>query len=613
MGAPNTGMIATAARVQQLREQMRMANVDAYVVPSEDEHASEYPSDADLRRGYITGFNGSAGCAIVTSDAALLFTDGRYFLQASQQLEPGVWTLMRCGLPGVPSWQEWLRTLPKGARVGIDATTVTATDANDLDRSIKGEVVALDKNLVDAIWTDRPARPQEPIFVLPDAITGRSFADKIASLRKEAAEQGADGLVATTLDEVAWLFNLRGNDVPYNPVFFAFAVVLKDKTMLYVNDSQLSPEVRTHLGSEVEIRPYASFYGDLEQLGAQEGNEVRTCADKLLIGKSASLAVRRALGQRARIYRSLIIDQKSIKNDTELAGFREAHIRDGAALVRYFAWLEETLLSGKSVTETEGANMLEEMRSKQADFRGLSFTTISSTGPNGAIIHYAPPEHNSPKIDPENLYLCDSGGHYICGTTDVTRTLHFGTPTAQQKRCFTRVLQGHIAIDRVIFPHNTTGYMFDALARAPAWRDHLEYRHGTGHGVGHYLNVHEPPMGIGIRPVFNETGLKAGMVLSNEPGYYLDGEWGIRIENLMIVRPHTIDNEPKDASPFLCLERITLCPIQTKLVEVDLLTPAERTWLNAYHDEVRDKIRPVLESQGDARAVAWLDKECAHI
>lgn len=334
---------------------------------------------------------------------------------------------------------------------------------------------------------------------------------------------------------------------------------------------------------------------------------------KLLIGNNASLAVQRALGRRARIERSLIIDQKSIKNDVELNGFREAHKRDGAALVRYFAWLEESLVSGKGVTETEAANMLLEMREKQADFRGLSFTTISSTGPNGAIIHYAPPEHGSPQIDPESLYLCDSGAHFTCGTTDVTRTLHFGTPTAEQKRCFTRVLQGHIAIDSIVFPQNTTGYVIDALARAPSWRDHLEYCHGTGHGVGHYLNVHEPPMGIGFRPVFNDTGLKSGMVISNEPGYYRDGEWGIRIENLEIVRPHTLESEPSNSSPFLCLEHITLCPIQTKLVEVELLSPDERAWLNAYHDEVRGKIRPLLENQGDSRAIAWLDKECAHI
>ena len=606
MGAPATGTVATAARVQQLRDQLRLANISAYVVPSEDEHASEYPSDADLRRSFITGFNGSAGTAVITPDAALLFTDGRYFLQASQQLEPGVWTLMRTGLPGVPTWQDFLQSFPAGTRIGIDPKTVSAHDARTLRMSILGELVPIERNLIDAVWTDRPTRPQEPIFVLPDSITGRAFTDKIDTLRKEAAAQGAAGVVATGLDEVAWLFNLRGNDVPFNPVFCAFAIVLQERTVLYVNEKQLTDEVRAHLGACVQVRPYEAFYADLAELGAQGGPE-------LLIGKSASLAVSTALGPRARIERSLIVDGKSIKNDVELDGFREAHVRDGAALVRYFAHLEEALRSGKPVTETEAADMLTDMRAQQKDFRGLSFETISSTGPNGAIIHYAPPKHNSPKIDPNSLYLCDSGAHFVCGTTDVTRTLHFGTPTAEQKRCFTRVLQGHIAIDRLVFPHNTTGYVLDSLARAPLWRDHLEYRHGTGHGVGHYLNVHEPPIGIGTRLVFNDTGLKAGMVISNEPGYYRDGEWGIRTESLVIVRPHTVASEPPGSSPFLCFEHLTLCPIQTRLVEVELLTPDERAWLNAYHDEVREKLTPLLESQGDSLALAWLKKECTHI
>lgn len=277
MGVPNNGPTATASLVQKLREQMQSANVDAYVVPSEDEHASEYPSDADLRRGFITGFNGSAGCAVVTPDAALLFTDGRYFLQATQQLEQGVWTLMRCGMPGVPSWQEWLCTLPKGSRIGIDATTVSAADAEILSRTIQGDLVVLDENLVDKVWTDRPVRPQEHVFALPDSITGRAFTDKIDSLRKEAAAKGADGIVATMLDEVAWLFNLRGSDVPYNPVFFAFALVLLDRCVLYINDSQLSDEVRAHLGTAVQLRPYQLFYTDLEELSTQEGAQVRIC------------------------------------------------------------------------------------------------------------------------------------------------------------------------------------------------------------------------------------------------------------------------------------------------------------------------------------------------
>ncbi|WFD30335.1 Xaa-Pro aminopeptidase [Malassezia sp. CBS 17886] len=597
MGAVNNGVVKTAPLVQALRDAMQEHRLDAYVVPSEDEHASEYPATSDLLRGYISGFNGSAGCAVVSADEALLFTDGRYFLQASQQLQPDVWALMRMGEPDVPSWQEWLmHNLSRSARVGVDPKLVSAEEFRQLAadlREVSVKLVALENNLVAGVWADRPHRPQAPIFPLPDAITGQSFAAKTAALRKEIKERNAYGFVATMLDEVAWLFNLRGSDVPFNPVFFAFALVTMDRCVLYVSESQVTDEARAHLRGAVEIVPYAKFYDDLRALCVSLGER------KLLVGRRASFAVVDALGaENAVVTRSIIVDQKSIKNPVEIKGFREAHLRDGAALVSYFAWLEEQLLAGHKVSETDAANKLTEFRATHGDFRGLSFPTISSTGANGAIIHYSPPEVGSPAVDPDALYLCDSGAHFTFGTTDVTRTLHFGTPTRDQKRAFTRVLQGHIAIDSLVFPYNTTGYVIDALARAPAWKDHLEYRHGTGHGVGHFLNVHEPPMGIGTRPVFNETGIKPGMVISNEPGYYLDGEWGIRIENLII-------------KGFLRFEHITMVPIQAKLIDGELLSPEERAWFNAYHDEVRAKLRPILEKQGDQRALQWLERECS--
>ncbi|WFD41912.1 Xaa-Pro aminopeptidase [Malassezia psittaci] len=534
MGAVNNGVVETSAIVQEVRKLMSKANLDAYVVPSEDEHASEYPATSDLLRGYVTGFNGSAGCAVITQSKALLFTDGRYFLQASQQLEPGVWTLMKMGEPGVPTWQEWLATeLPPDSRVGADPKTISVEEARSLINDLQDnhvEFVPLTENLVAEVWKDRGERPQEPITALPESITGRTFDKKVQDLRRELQDKAAYGYVATMLDEVAWLFNLRGKDVPYNPVFFAFSIVTLDQIVLYVNSDQLTEDVREHLGASVVIRPYKAFYDDLHAMKHHQRPE-----HKLLIGKRASYAVFQALGaDRALVGRSLIVDAKSIKNSVEQDGFREAHLRDGAALVSYFAWLEEALGQGQNISETQGANKLTEFRQKQSEFQGLSFTTISSTGANGAIIHYSPPEEGSPMIDPDSLYLCDSGAHFPFGTTDVTRTLHFGTPSDDQRRCFTRVLQGHIAIDRLVFPNNTTGYVIDALARAPSWRDHLEYRHGTGHGVGHFLNVHEPPMGIGTRIAFNDTGLQSGMVISNEPGYYLDGHWGIRIENLVM-------------------------------------------------------------------------------
>lgn len=608
MGAIATGRVDTTARVAALRSLMSQHNVDAYVVPSGDEHASEYPAESDLRRGYITGFTGSAGSAIVTANKALLFTDGRYFLQAGQQLEPSVWTLMKQGEPNVPTWQEYLsKNLPGKSRIGMDAALISADDARDINTElgkIGSELVSIRENLVDAVWEDRPARPGKEIFVLPDETAGRSSKDKIKELRDEIKKKSAHGFVANMLDETAWLFNLRGTDVPYNPVFFSFALVLLDKVLLYVNETQLTEEVKSALGSDVTLRPYGEFYNDLHKVGAELGE-----GHKILIGKSASLAVQEALGgaSKVEIVRSIVVDQKSIKNEIELDGFRASHIRDGAALCRYFAWLEEQLQSGAKVTESEGADKLSSYRQKLDHFRGESFTTISSTGPNGAIIHYSPDPASCPAIDVNEIYLCDSGAQFTDGTTDVTRTWHFGTPAPEQVRAFTRVLQGHIAIDRAVFPKGITGYLLDVLARRALWEDGLDYRHGTGHGVGHFLNVHEGPQGIGTRAVFNETSLKENMVVSNEPGYYEDGKWGIRIENLVIVRPAKTPNN-FGSKGYLTFEHLTMCPIQVSLVDADLLTREDKKWLNEYHDEVLAKVGPLLK--GDARAEAWLKKQC---
>ncbi|SNX85258.1 probable aminopeptidase P, cytoplasmic [Melanopsichium pennsylvanicum] len=609
MGAIATGRVDTTQRVQALRELMTKYGIDAYVIPSGDEHASEYPAESDLRRGFITGFTGSAGSAIVTTSKALLFTDGRYFLQAGQQLEPSVWTLMKQGEPNVPTWQEFLsKKLPKGTKIGMDTSLISADDAKDITAELNksgSSLIAIKDNLVDQVWSDRPNRPSKEIFVLDDAIAGRSSSNKIKELRDDLKKKNAQGFVANMLDETAWLFNLRGSDVPYNPVFFSFALVTLDEVLLYINDSQLTDKVKKALGSEVTLRPYSEFYNDLHQVGARlkEG-------EKILIGKTASLAVQDALGGEGKveIVRSIVGDQKSIKNEVELDGFRQSHIRDGVALCQYFAWLEEQLKAGNKVTESEGADKLSSYRQSLDHFRGESFTTISSTGPNGAIIHYSPDPQNCPAIDINEIYLCDSGAQFTDGTTDVTRTWHFGSPAKEHIRAFTRVLQGHIAIDRAVFPKGTTGYLLDVLARRALWEDGLDYRHGTGHGVGHFLNVHEGPQGIGTRAVFNETSLKENMVVSNEPGYYEDGKWGIRIENLVIVRPAKTPNN-FGAKGYLTFEHLTMCPIQVSLVDAELLTNEDKQWLNDYHDEVLNKVGPLL--QKDQRAFEWLKRQCS--
>jgi Xaa-Pro aminopeptidase len=613
MGADAASIVDTRERVEKLRGLMKEHKVDIYIVPSEDQHASEYPCDSDLRRGYISGFSGSAGCAVITNTQAALFTDGRYFLQAGQQLEPNTWTLMKQGETNVPTWQEYLsKNVAAKSKIGVDPSLISPDDARTISTELTkvgSSLVPLEKNLVDLIWQDRPKRPSEKIFVLDDKYTGRSVASKIQEVQSELKKKGKHlkGFVANMLDEVAWLFNLRGSDVPYNPVFFAYAIVLLDKSILYVDESQFDSSVTSHLGKEVEIKSYELFYSDLHEIGAGLSK-----GEKILIGKRATLAVQEALGGDAKVQvdRSIIVDQKSIKNETEIQGFRSSHIRDGAALANYFAWLEEQLASGVEVTEYRGAEELEKYRRKLDHFRGLSFTTISSTGANGAIIHYSADPKTSLVIDPKEIYLCDSGGQFTDGTTDVTRTWHFGQPQPEQIRAYTRVLQGHIAIDTAVFPQGTTGYLLDPLARRPLWGEGWDFRHGTGHGVGHFLNVHEGPHGIGTRAIFNETSLKDGMVVSNEPGFYKDGAWGIRLENLVVVRKAKTANNFGDKG-FLCFEHLTMCPFQMSLIDASLLTESEKTWLRDYHADTLRKVGPILEKAGDERGLSWLKRHCS--
>ncbi|KAF8520939.1 putative Xaa-Pro aminopeptidase P [Hysterangium stoloniferum] len=591
MGAIGTETVNTTARLTALRGLMakKEYNVDAFVVPSEDQHSSEYLADCDARRAFISGFNGSAGCAIITLKDALMFTDGRYFLQAEQQMDSN-WTLMKQGLPGM-------------------SDILNNLDAKTLKESLKPQgsaLVPIIKNLVDEVWgTARPSRPQNPVFTMDIKYTGVSSQDKIKELRKTLTEKKASSMVISMLDEVAWLFNLRGSDIEYNPVFFAYALVTQSEVTLYVKGAQTDDSVRAHLGSEVTIKPYDAIWEDLKQLG----NSLESNKDGVLLGTKTSLAIAHTLGEeKVMLTRSPVTDAKAIKNETEMEGFRQCHIRDGVALARYFAWLEETLNNNESVSESQAATKLEEYRSELDLFKGLSFTTISSTGPNGAIIHYSPDPVNSAIILKDQMYLCDSGAQFWDGTTDVTRTWHFGTPTAEERRTFTRVLQGHIAIDTAIFPQGTSGYILDSFARRALWQDGLamKYRHGTGHGVGHFLNVHEGPQGIGTRIAYNETHLKAGMTVSNEPGYYADGKYGIRIENIVLVQPAETPHN-FGGRGYLGFEHVTLCPIHTKLVEADLLTPEERRWLNEYHKEVRGKLAPLLEH--DERARKWLERE----
>ncbi|KAL0572406.1 hypothetical protein V5O48_009567, partial [Marasmius crinis-equi] len=505
---------------------------------------------------------------------------------------------------------------------------------------------------------DRPSRPTNPIVHLDEKFSGESHVSKLDKIKKVITDPSSSKdtpgskplagsssirkvLVLTALDEIAWLFNLRGSDISYNPVFFAYAVVYLDDTkpraVLFAQKEGIDAGqgLSDKLGAEVDIRPYDEIWTYLKDLGEKLRKDVEGRSDDnkkvVLLSDKSSLAVAEAIGEDIVITAaSPVAALKAIKNSVEVEGFRQSHIRDGAALARYFAWLEESLATGQVLTEWQGCEKLEGFRSELDLFKGLSFPTISSTGPNGAIIHYGPSPTDSAIIKQDQIYLCDSGAQFTDGTTDVTRTWHFGTPNEEEKRAATRVLQGHIAIDTAVFPNGTTGFVIDSWARKALWKDGLDYRHGTGHGVGHFLNVHEGPQGIGTRIAYNSTPLKVGMTVSNEPGYYADGKFGVRIENIVLVTEAKTSNNFGDKG-YLTFEHVTMsaaslmsllialismdswnrCPIQTKLVDTKLMAVDEIQWLNDYHKEVWEKVSPLL--QNDTRALKWLEKECKPI
>ncbi|KAL9473726.1 hypothetical protein ACSS6W_008106 [Trichoderma asperelloides] len=614
---------STTHRLAQLRALMKEHNVQIYVVPSEDSHNSEYIASCDARREFISGFTGSAGCAVITETAAALATDGRYFNQATQQLDEN-WILLKQGLQDVPTWQEWAAEQSAGGKsVAVDSTLVTGSAAKKLAEKIRksggSDLVPLDVNLVDKVWADsRPARPQQGIRVLSEKFAGKSVQSKLADLQAELEKKRSPGVFISMLDEVAWLFNLRGNDIPYNPVFFSYAVITPKGGALYVDESKLDQECRAHLAKyEVAVKPYETFFRDAEQLHAQfvasTEKEGAPPAGSFLMSNKGSWALKRALGGDTAVeeIRSPVGDAKAVKNETEMEGMRACHIRDGAALIQYFAWLEDQLVNQKVVLdEVQAADKLEELRSQKEHFVGLSFPTISSTGANAAVIHYGPERGNCATIDPNAIYLCDSGAQYLDGTTDTTRTLHFGQPSEAEREAYTLVLKGNIALDVAIFPKGTTGFALDSLARQHLWKAGLDYRHGTGHGVGSFLNVHEGPIGIGTRIQYTEVPLAPGNVISNEPGYYEDGNFGIRIENIVMVKEVETKHSFGD-KPFLGFEHVTMVPYCRSLINESMLTEDEKAWLNASNAEILEKTKGYFE--GDAITTAWLERETRRI
>lgn len=616
------------AALAALREEMAKAgDVDAYIVPSEDPHMSEYPPDCCARRMYISGFTGSAGTVVITKDKALLWTDGRYYLQGEQQLTKA-WTLMRAGSPGVPDIDTWLADeLPEGAKVGVDPLVHTIKAARDLQTRLEAKgksLVPIADNLVDKVWTGRPAWPCKPTRVHSLQHAGASVSDKLAALRRDLAAAGSDAMVLNDLAEIAWVFNMRGEDVDCNPVFVSYAIVSKNGAALYLHSEQVTPEVAAHLKeAAVEVKEYDAFIPDVEKLAA-EGGKLWVDAGKTSFGVYAAITAASGSGPRGKKRgvdgsdktasavheaRSPVQEAKAIKNSAELAGMVEAHMRDAVALCDHFSWFEEQMEAGKRISEVELDEHLTACRAAQPGFVTCSFPTIAGCNGNGAIIHYRAQPGKCATIDKSCMLLVDSGGQYDCGTTDITRTFHFGTPTQHQKDCYTRVLQGHIALDTMVFPEGTPGHVLDVMARHALWQAGLDYRHGTGHGVGAALNVHEGPQSISFRFAITQP-LMVDMIVSNEPGYYEDNAFGVRIENLVVIKEaRTAFNF--GGKTFMCFEPLTLVPIETKLMDTTLMSAKEVEWVNKYHALVLERVAPLL--QGNERALAWLKKKCQPI
>jgi Xaa-Pro aminopeptidase len=586
-------------RIASLRESMKKQGISAYIVPGTDPHASEYIADCWKERVWISGFTGSAGTAVVALEKAGLWTDSRYFIQASDQLKGSGIDLMKQGLPDSIEIVPWLsKELKAGEKVGINPQMISLNAYNQMKTNLalsNIELVSID--LIDVIWNERPAIPVNSLFVFDEKFSGKSTKDKLDDLRTKLAAEHADVFILSALDDIAWLFNIRGNDVKYNPVVVAYALVDAEKAYLFLENGKISDENKKILNNQgVEILPYSEIYKNISAINPQKA----VLVDGAKLNQSLYEAI--PTGCTIRNTMSPVFRLKSIKNETEMNGVRRAMVKDGVALTRFFMWLEQNVQTGK-ITEIEVSQKLYECRKEQDSFVGESFGTIAGYAGHGAIVHYEATPDTNATLKSESLLLLDSGGQYLDGTTDITRTVALGAPSIQQKQDFTLVLKGHIAIATAIFPEGTRGSQLDILARKAMWDRNINYGHGTGHGVGHFLNVHEGPQNI--RMDENPTTLQPGMFMSNEPGVYRTNQYGIRIENLI----HVIPAKESKFGKFLQFETITMFPIDKNLVDLELMTKDEMEWLNNYHLKVYDTISPKLNEEERE----WLSKKCAPI
>ena len=581
---------------------MKQHKIDAYIIPTSDPHMSEYPADCWKYREWISGFTGSAGTVIITADKAGLWTDSRYFLQASTQLEGTGIELFKMMLPETPTIPEFLtHELKEGQTVGLNGETYSLADARSLEKALAEKEIKLNTNasLIDPIWKERPAIPEAPMFEMPIELSGKSTEDKLIDINKMLHKAGADCTILSALDEVAWTFNIRGTDVAYNPVVISYAFVSEKESVLFVNPKKIPAEIAEHLKKEgVTLADYGMLATFLSRLPER----TRVFIDS----KRTNVAIYNALPKSSILIEGISPANhlKSIKNEAEIKGFRNAVLKDGIAMTKFYFWLEKRLKAGEKVTELSAAAKLTALRSEQPQYVMDSFASISSYGPHGAVVHYSPTPETDTELKTDSLYLLDSGAQYLDGTTDITRTIALcDEPSEQMKKDFTRALKGTIGIAKCKFPAGIRGCLIDAFARKALWDAGINYLHGTCHGIGHCLNVHEGPQSIRMEE--NPVILEPGMVMSDEPAMYRPGEYGIRTENMILIR----EDSETEFGKFLGFETLTLCYIDTKLVIPSMLSVREHAWLNKYHQMVYDLVSPHLNEEEKA----WLKEKTAEI
>ena len=575
------------SNLNNLREVMKKENVDYYIIPSGDSHQSEYVPEYYKGRAYVSGFTGSAGTLLVGLEESYLWTDGRYFIQAEKELNGSGIKLMKMNIPGYPSLLEWIRNnVKEGKTLAFDGSTISVNEYKNYKELAKknGFNIKMDKDFLNEIWSDRPELSKEKIFIHDTKYCGKFTSEKLEEVRAEMTTLEGENYVVTSLDDIAWLFNIRGNDIAYNPVALAYALISDKEAVLYINEEKVTNDDKRTLEAQgVTLKSYNDIYEDIKNVTGSiiiDGAKVN--------GKLYSL-----ISEDVKIIENLNITTslKAVKNEVEIKNMEVSQVRDGVAMVKFIKWLKENV--GKiNVTEISASDKLEEIRAKGENFKGLSFNTIAGYKDHAAMMHYSATEESQYELNSEGMLLIDSGAQYLDGTTDITRTFILGPITEEEKRDFTLVLKSHIALATTIFLKGTNGCNLDAIARRPLWRYGMDYKCGTGHGVGFFLNVHEGPQGI--RPFGNTIALEPGMILTNEPGVYKENKHGIRTENTLLVTKAFKNDEMGE---FYKFDTISYCPIDLEGIDVSLLDEEEREWLNNYHRTVYEKLSPYLNEE----------------